>query len=46
MRDDGSVVVAGSTWGDWDIPNVGGWDFTAFKLDANGMLLWKWQVSI
>lgn len=46
MKDDGSVVVAGSTAGDWDIPSIGGRDFAAFSLDANGDLLWKWQVYI
>lgn len=45
MADDGSVVVVGATLGDWSIPNVGGWDMAAFKLDADGALIWKWQVT-
>ena len=45
MGDDASVVVVGGTGGDWNAPNMGGWDFAAFKLDANGTLLWKWQVT-
>lgn len=46
MLDDGSVVVAGGSAGEWDIPNAGDWDFAAFKLDADMKLLWKWQVAI
>lgn len=46
MGDDGSVVVVGGTGGDWDIPNEGSWDMAAFKLDASGTLVWKWQVTI
>lgn len=45
MGEDASVVVVGGTGGAWDIPNIGGWDMAAFKLDANGTLLWKWQVT-
>lgn len=41
---DGSVVLAGYTGGDWASPNAGGNDFAAVKLDADGMLLWQWQV--
>lgn len=44
MGDDGSVVVAGQTDGDWDIPNLGHGDMAAFKLDVDGTLLWRWQV--
>lgn len=43
--DDGSVVLAGSTAGNWDIVNRGYEDFAAVKLDANGTVLWHWQVS-
>lgn len=46
MGDDGSVVVVGATLGVWNIANVGGWDLAAFKLDADGSLMWKWQVAI
>lgn len=45
LDDDGSVVVAGATRGEWAIPNLGEWDFAAFKLDADGNLLWTWQVT-
>lgn len=45
MGEDASVVVVGGTGGDWDTPNIGDWDMAAFKLDANGTLLWKWQVT-
>ena len=44
MADDGSVVVAGYTWGDWDGVNAGGYDFVAIKLDAAGEEVWVWQV--
>lgn len=44
MADDGSVVLAGSTTGDWVGVNNGDHDLAALKLDANGTLLWKWQV--
>lgn len=42
---DGSVALAGYTWGDWNGTNKGYSDFDAFKLDADGNLLWKWQVN-
>lgn len=45
MDDDGSMVIAGSSLGEWDIPSIGDWDMAAFKLDADGTLLWKWQVT-
>lgn len=45
MGDDGSVVVGGATVEDWYIPNLGGWDMVAVKLDAEGNVLWKWQVT-
>ncbi|CAM9350235.1 unnamed protein product [Scytosiphon promiscuus] len=41
--EDGSVVVVGSTQGDWDGTSSGEEDFAAFKLDSNGTLIWKWQ---
>lgn len=43
MLADGSVVLAGSTSGDWQGNNLGKSDFAAVKLDADGNLLWKWQ---
>ncbi|CAN0520534.1 unnamed protein product, partial [Scytosiphon promiscuus] len=37
MAKDGSCVLAGYTSGDWDVQyNVGGNDFAAVKLDADG----------
>lgn len=41
---DGSFIVAGLTDGDWDIPNLGGFDFAAMKLDSDLEELWRWQV--
>lgn len=46
---DGSVLVAGQTSGTWGNENqtngvTGTHDFAAFKLDSEGLLLWKWQV--
>ncbi|CAM9731332.1 unnamed protein product [Ectocarpus fasciculatus] len=40
---DGSVVLAGSTEGDWAGTNAGLGDFAAVKLDESGTVLWKWQ---
>ena len=43
--DKGSVILVGSTWGDWEKPNRGGEDFAAVKLNTtDGSILWKWQV--
>lgn len=43
---DGSIVLAGSTTGNWNISHAGGaTDFAACKLDSEGALLWKWQVE-
>ena len=42
---DGSVVLGGSTTNMWGDPLGGSSDFTAYKLDAEGMLLWTWQVE-
>ena len=44
MADDGSVVVAGHTYGDWSGVNAGSADFIAIKLDAAGEEVWVWQV--
>ena len=41
----GTFVLAGSTSGDWNGSNVGDRDFAALKLDADGNVIWKWQVS-
>lgn len=40
MAEDGSVIVAGTTNEEFSLDS----DFAAHKLDANGTLLWKWQV--
>lgn len=45
MTEDGSAVIAGSTRGDWNAPNIGESDCAACKLDAGGTLLWKYQVT-
>lgn len=42
---DGSIILAGASSGDWSASNLGARDFTACKLDADGNLLWKWQVA-
>ena len=45
MGDTGSVILVGSTNGDWEKPNRGGEDFAAVKLNTtDGSILWKWQV--
>lgn len=45
VTEEGFVVLAGTTWGDWNGTNKGDSDFAACKLDINGNLLWKWQAS-
>ena len=42
--DNGSVILVGTTYGNWSETNQGGGDFAAVKLDANGSVLWRWQV--
>lgn len=42
----GSVVLVGYTSGNWSETNKGEFDFAACKLDADGNLLWKWQVTV
>lgn len=42
---DGSIVLAGYTDGSWDAPSKGGTDFAAVNLDAEGAVLWRWQVT-
>lgn len=42
---DGSVVLSGHTLGAFaDETYAGGADFVAVKLDADGAVLWTWQV--
>lgn len=45
LAEDGSAVLSGSTTGHWNATNLGEPDFAAVKLDVNGALLWKWQVT-
>lgn len=40
-----TVVLAGFTEGDFSAQNLGGADFAAVKLDADGQQLWSWQAS-
>ena len=44
MADDGSVIVAGYTEGDWGEVNAGSNDFVAVKLDVAGEQVCVWQV--
>lgn len=43
-NDDGSMVLAGYTWGSWNATNKGSADFVAVKLDSDGSIVWSWQV--
>ena len=45
LTKDGSVILAGSTTGVWGEASIGSDDFAAVKLDAEGNLLWAWQVN-
>lgn len=45
MANDGSVIVAGESSGDWDDIKVGFDDFVAVKLNAAGEQIWVWLVS-
>lgn len=45
MWTDGSTILAGASNGDWNASNLGDRDFTACKLDVDGNLRWKWQVT-
>ncbi|CAM9613508.1 unnamed protein product, partial [Ectocarpus sp. 13 AM-2016] len=40
---DGSVVLAGTTDGDYAETNAGGQDFAVVKLTEEGVLDWTWQ---
>lgn len=42
---DGSVTLAGVSWGLWGDSNAGGGDIAASKLDENGTDIWNWQVT-
>lgn len=43
--DDGSVLLAGVTEGNWAIDTLGERDFAVAKLNASGYLEWSWQVT-
>lgn len=45
VEEDGSVIIAGGSRGDWGGPNAGSGDFAAVKLDENGDEVWRWQVT-
>lgn len=42
---DGSTVLAGVTEGDWEERVLDYKDFAALSLDADGKLMWRYQVS-
>lgn len=44
ITDDGAVILAGDTAGDWAGTNAGEDDFAAVKLSADGVEEWRWQV--
>lgn len=44
MADDGSVLLAGSTTGNWDGDNHGMKDFAAVKVNSDSNEGWRWQV--
>lgn len=46
MWEDGSTILAGNTKGDWNGTNLGRDDFAASKLDMDGTLQWKFQVTV
>lgn len=41
---DGSIILAGGTYGAWSVTNEGDRDFAAVKLSSSGGILWRWQV--
>lgn len=44
LDEDGSVLLVGSTSGEWVGPNNGNDDFALVKLAADGTVLWRAQV--
>lgn len=40
-----SIIMSGHTNGSFNAANLGGMDFAAWKLDANGTEVWRWQAS-
>lgn len=45
MGEDGSIILAGHTNGDWDRKRTKSSDFAAMKLSADGKEIWRWQVG-
>ena len=45
MANDGSIIVAGESSGDWGDTMAGFDNFVAVKLDAAGKQIWVWLVS-
>lgn len=45
MANDGSIIVAGESSGDWGDAMAGFDNFVAVKLDAAGEQIWVWLVS-
>ena len=45
MEEEGSVTMAGSTFGLWGDTHAGSSDFIASKLDPEGTLIWTWKVN-
>lgn len=44
IQADESIVLAGSTTGDWGGWTAGSDDFAALALDSDGREMWRWQV--
>jgi len=42
--DDGSVIIAGQSYGSYGAENAGNSDFVAVKIDNDGNTIWAWQV--
>ena len=43
---DGACTLVRYTFGDWSGASAGARDWTAVRLDAEGVLRWKWQVVL
>lgn len=46
IQADGSILLGGDTWGDWDGANAGERDFSMVALSPDGEELWRWQVKL
>lgn len=42
---DGFIMMSGFTYGSWAAAEKGGSDFVAMSMDADGNMLWKYQVG-